>query len=270
MNADTADQSEPQMNANRDKPQMNADYADRGKPQCATGWYAQRMSRQFRYGVRAGVVAVSLGALAWADQAPQDRHEMHRLHRDPKAYIAALEDPRRDAYQQPHEVLEALAIREGEVIADIGAGSGYFTFRFARHVGSMGRVYAVDIDRDMIAHVSRRAGELAASNVTPVLARPDDPLLPDASVDRIFFCDVWHHVEQQPQYLAKLKKALKPGGQIVMIDFHKKPLPVGPPLDMKIAREDLVVQMEREGFRVAQEHTFLPYQYFLVFEVGRR
>jgi arsenite methyltransferase len=225
------------------------------------------MTRSLEYAARVGVVALGLGAVGWADQAPQNRQEMHRLHGDSKAYIAALEDPRRDAYQKPHEVVEALAIHEGEVIADIGAGSGYFAFRFARHVGSTGRVYAIDIDGDMIAHLTRRAGELAASNVTPVLARPDDPLLPEASIDRIFFCDVWHHVENQTQYLAKLKKALKASGQVVMIDFHKKPLPVGPPLDMKIAREELVAQMEREGFRVVKEYTFLPYQYFFVFEV---
>lgn len=246
--------------------QIHAEIGDSGS--LASGRCTQRMSRHFRYAVGAAVVAISFGALAWADQAPQDRQEMHRLHRDPKAYIAALEDPRRDAYQKPHDVLEALAIRDGEVIADIGAGSGYFTFRFAHHVGPTGRVYAVDIDRDMIAHVTRRAGELGASNVTLVVARPDDPRLPAASIDRIFFCDVWHHIENRPEYLAKLKKALKPAGQIVMIDFHKKSLPVGPPLEMKIAREDLVAQMVREGFRVVTEHTFLPYQYFFVFEVA--
>ena len=98
-----------------------------------------------------------------------------------------------------------------------------------------------------------------------ILVDPDDPLLPDRSVNRFFICDVWHHVENQTKYLAMMKKMLKPGGEIVMIDFDKKDLPLGPPLQMKIAREDLIKQMNGNGFKLTKEHTFLPYQYFLVF-----
>jgi ubiquinone/menaquinone biosynthesis C-methylase UbiE len=197
-------------------------------------------------------------------QAPQNHQEMHRLHSDPKAYIAALEDPKRDAYQKPHEVMEALAIKEGEIIADIGAGSGYFTLRLAHHVGADGRVYAVDVSPDMIRHLNGRVRDMGVLNVSTILAPPDDPLLPQP-VDRFLIVDVWHHIENQAGYLDLMKKQLKPGGQVVMIDFHKKELPVGPPVDMKIAREDLLKQMEAGGFRLAKEHTFLPYQYFLVF-----
>lgn len=200
-----------------------------------------------------------------AAQTATTPQQAHRLHDDPKAYIAALEDPKRDAYQKPHDVLEALGIREGEAIADIGAGSGYFSFRLGHHVGRTGKVYAVDVSPDMIVAINRRIRDTGASNVVSVLAPADDPLLPDASVDRFFFCNVWHHVEDQPKYLALMKKMLKPGGQIVMIDFHKKDLPLGPPMTMKIAREDLVKQMAQHGFALAKEHTFLPYQYFLVF-----
>lgn len=201
-------------------------------------------------------------------QAPRDQHEAHRLHGDPAKYIAALEDPKRDAYQKPDEVMTALDVEPGEVIADIGSGSGYFTMRLAKHVGNAGRVYAVDISPDMIRHVHERVRDARLLNVSPILAPPDDPLLPEA-VDRFLIVDVWHHIEDQPGFLAKMKARLKPGGQIVMIDFHKKDLPVGPPVAMKIAREDLIRQMEAHGFRVAKEHTFLPYQYFLVFEVAR-
>ena len=195
----------------------------------------------------------------------RDDHQMHRLHRDPKAYIGALEDPKRDAYQKPHEVIHALNLTPGEVIADIGAGSGYFTFHLARHVGDKGKVYAVDVSPDMILHVNRRIREFKVNNVVTILADPDDPLLPDASVNRFFICDVWHHVDNQAKYLSLMKKMLKPGGEVIMIDFHKKELPVGPPMKMKIAREDLIKQMESNGYRVIKEHTFLPYQYFLVF-----
>jgi arsenite methyltransferase len=199
------------------------------------------------------------------DAIQRDQHQMHRLHRDPKAYIGALEDPKRDAYQKPHEVLTALNLKPGEIIADIGAGSGYFTFRLSHHVGDKGKVYAVDVSPDMILHINRRIRELKANNVVSLLADPDDPLLPEASVNRFFFSDSWHHIENQNKYLSLMKKMLKPGGEIVMIDFHKKDLPVGPPLQMRIAREDLIKQMESNGFRLLKEHTFLPYQYFLVF-----
>jgi ubiquinone/menaquinone biosynthesis C-methylase UbiE len=199
------------------------------------------------------------------DRDRQATQEMHRLHQDSKAYIAMLEDPKRDAYQKPHEVVTALDLKEGEVVADVGAGSGYFAFRFAHHVGDQGRVYAVDISPDMIVHCNRRVRDLNLRNVTTILSAPDDPLLPDASVDRFFICDTWHHIENQPKYLVLMKKMLRPGGQVVMIDFHKRELPVGPPVAMKIAREDLIRQMETAGFRLVKEHTFLPYQYFLVF-----
>ena len=199
------------------------------------------------------------------DAVQRDPHQMRGLHNDPMAYIGSLEDPKRDAYQKPQEVLAALNLSPGEVIADIGAGSGYFTFSLARHVSERGTIYAVDVSPDMILHINRRIRDLKVSNVVSILADPDDPLLPAASVNRFFFCDSWHHIENQTKYLSLMKRLLKPRGEIVVIDFHKKELPVGPPLEMRIAREDLITQMEENGFRLAKEHTFLPYQYFLVF-----
>ena len=196
-----------------------------------------------------------------------NQHAMHALHDDPKAYIAALEDPNRENYQKPNDILDVLALKPGEVVADIGAGSGYFTVRFSNALKESGKVYAVDVSQDMIDYMNRRIQETNARNVTTVMAAADDPRLPDASVDRIFICDTWHHIENRSQYLTRLKKALRAGGQIIMIDFQKRDLPVGPPVDMKIAREDLIQQMESSGFRLVQEHTFLPYQYFLVFMV---
>jgi ubiquinone/menaquinone biosynthesis C-methylase UbiE len=204
-------------------------------------------------------------AIQAQDAVKRDDHQMHRLHSDPKSYIGVLDDPKRDAYQKPHEVIHALNLKAGEVIADIGAGSGYFTFHLARHVGDQGKVYAVDVSPDMILHVNRRIRELKANNVVSILADPDDPLLADRSVNRFFFSDSWHHIENQSKYLSLMKRMLKPGGEVVVIDFHKKELPVGPPMSMKIAREDLIKQIESGGFRLAKENTFLPYQYFLVF-----
>jgi len=205
-------------------------------------------------------------APALAQQTPKlSAEEMHRFHQNSKAYIVFLEDPKRDEYQKPHEVIMALDLKEGERIADIGAGSGYFAFRLARHVGETGRVFAVDISPDMILHMNRAIRDMGIRNVTTILAPPDDPLLADNSIDRFFICDTWHHIENQTKYLELMKKMLKPSGQVIMIDFQKRELPVGPPLEMKITKEDLTGQMRAAGFELLKEHTFLPYQYFLVF-----
>ena len=211
--------------------------------------------------------AMLAAASAAAAQAPHDHAGVQHLHENPDAYIKALEDPARDAYQKPHEVMTALGVNAGEIVADIGSGSGYFTLRLARHVGSEGHVYGVDVSPDMVRHLNARIRDARLLNVSTILAPPDDPLVPQP-VDRFLFVNVWHHVEDQPAYLARLKRGLKPGGQVVMIDFHKRELPVGPPLEMKIARDDLLAQMEQHGFRLVREHTFLPYQYFLVFEAA--
>lgn len=214
-------------------------------------------------------LVLTLGAAAFAqDPKPLSFEEMHRLHRDSKAYIAMLEDPARDAYQKPHEVIAALDLKPGEVIADIGSGSGYFTLRLAAHVGDSGRVYGVDIDPEMVRHLNRRVRDAGLRNVHVLLADPDDPLLPEP-VDRFLIVDTWHHIDDQAKYLALMRKLLKARGQLIVIDFQKKDLPVGPPLAMKVAREDLIRQVEANGFRLVKEHTFLPYQYFLVLEVKR-
>jgi ubiquinone/menaquinone biosynthesis C-methylase UbiE len=192
-------------------------------------------------------------ALAFA----QVEHQ-HHPPRSADEYAKILENPARDAWQKPHEVITALVLRPEESIADIGAGSGYFTRRFARHAG---KVYAVDIDSKLI----EKAKAQAPPNVEFVLATPDDPKLPSASVDTIFFCDVLHHIANRPTYYEKLSRALKRGGRIVIIDFYKKPLPVGPPVEMKLTEKQVETELKTAGFRLVKSHDFLPHQYFLEF-----
>ncbi|MBI4908851.1 MAG: methyltransferase domain-containing protein [Acidobacteria bacterium] len=189
--------------------------------------------------------------------AQQTAHQ-HHPPRDAAEYAKVLENPERDAWQKPHEVIMALKIRPDEVIADLGAGSGYFSRRLANHAGT---VYAVDIDPKLLAMVEK-AG---AKNVKTVLATADDPKLPPASVDTVFICDVLHHIENRPGYYAKLAKALKPGGRIVNIDFYKKKLPIGPPEAMKLSEEQVIGEFAAAGFKKTAQHGMLPYQYFLVF-----
>ena len=220
-------------------------------------------------------LAILTTLLAWVAHAQaQDtlltnKQEMHRIQQDPKAYIARLENPTRDAYQKPDAVVKALQITPGEVIADIGAGSGYFTFRFARHVGTKGRVYAVDVSSDMIAAISQKMSSLPVGTLAPILARPDDPLLPAGKIDLVFICDTWHHIDDRVAYAGKLESALAPGGRVVIVDFHKRDIPVGPNAAMKLAREDVLKDFESAGFVLSKEHTMLPYQYFLEFTSKR-
>jgi len=143
-------------------------------------------------------------------------------------------------------------------VADIGAGPGYFARRFAPHAG---KVYAVDISADLL----ERAADGAPANLETVLAAADDPKLPPAAIDVIFFCNVLHHIGGRPAYYPKLAAALKPGGRIVIIEFFKKQLPVGPPPAMKLTEDEVIAELKSAGFRLARKHTFLPYQYFFEF-----
>ena len=226
-------------------------------------------------GMAAAAVIVSVAASAQtvptgqgtqaSPRKPPTMEDVHKLHADPKAYIAALDDPARDEYQKPHDVIMALGLKGGERIADIGAGSGYFTMRFARHVGDTGRVYAIDVSPDMIVHLNQQVRAAGVDNVRTLLVPADDPLLADASVDLVFICNTWHHIANHPPYLEKVRAALKPGGRVVVIDFQKYDIPVGPPAEMKAPREGVVAEFEAAGFRLAASPGVLPYQYFLVF-----
>ena len=204
---------------------------------------------------------VALSAVLAAQQAGP-----HGLHHTADEYIKVLDDPERDASQKPDEVVRALDLKPGATVADLGAGTGYFTVRLAGPVGPQGRVLAVDIDPKLLDRVRDRAAGRKLANVQTLLASPEDSHLMANSVDLVFICNVIHHIENRPSYYQSLGLALKPGGRLAIVDFHKREAPVGPALAMKIAREDLVREVESSGFRLVQEHSFLPHQYFLVFE----
>jgi arsenite methyltransferase len=206
------------------------------------------------------LLCVSVG-FAMLLTAQQHTHMQHSA----EEYAKVLDDPERDSWQKPDEVVRALGLKPGAVVADLGAGTGYFTVRFARPVGPKGRVLAVDIDPKLLERVRDRALSLKLTNVETVLATADDPKIRAGSVDVIFICDVIHHIENRPAYYKLLGKALKPGGRLAIVDFHKRPMPVGPSIEMKIARVDLIREVTANGFRLVGEHTMLPHQYFLIF-----
>ena len=153
----------------------------------------------------------------------------------------------------------ALNLKSTDVIADIGAGTGYFARRFANHAG---KVYAVDIDRELLAIAEKGA----PANLTTVLAAPDDPRLPAHSVDIIFICDVLHHIENRAAYYPKLAETLKQGGRIVVIEFYKKDMPIGPPASMKLSDAEVISEFRNAGFTLAKRLDILPYQYYLFFD----
>lgn len=207
-------------------------------------------------------------ALGWRAIAGQTAHQQHHPSQTSSAYIQALEDPSRAEWQQPEEVMARLDLKVGDEVADLGAGSGYFTLRMAREVGAIGRVYAVDTNPEMLEHIEKRAEEEELENIQTILADPDNPKLGSKSVDLIFICDVLHHVSNRDRYYPLLARALRTGGRLVNIDFHKRKLPVGPPVEMKITRKDVIKQVEAAGFRLVEDYNFLKYQYFLVFELA--
>jgi ubiquinone/menaquinone biosynthesis C-methylase UbiE len=192
--------------------------------------------------------AVALG------QVPNQHHPPSS-----EEYAKVLEDRSRDAWQKPRAVVMALNLKPTDTVADIGAGTGYFARRFAPHAG---RVYAVDIDEKLLAIVRSKA----PANLQTILAAPDDPHLPPNSVDMVFFCDVVHHLGNRPDYYAKLAKVLKPGGRVVVIDFYKKSVPIGPPESMKLSEQQVITEFQKAGFALSKRLDILPYQYFLFFE----
>jgi predicted methyltransferase len=202
--------------------------------------------------------AISLAAAA-AAQAPQTHQHSFG---DAEKWAKVFDDPERDAWQKPHEVIQALALKPDAIVADIGAGTGYFSVRFARMLPN-GRVYGVDTEPGMVKHLAERAQREGLKNVTAVAAKPGDPRLPGRA-DLVIFVDVYHHIEDRERYFRALQKALKPGGRVAVIDFRMDS-PVGPPRSARVAPDAVRAEMKRAGYVLAQEHGFLPNQYFLVF-----
>jgi ubiquinone/menaquinone biosynthesis C-methylase UbiE len=173
----------------------------------------------------------------------------------------------RARWQRPERVLRVLGVRRGARVADVGAGPGYFTTRLARAVGPRGRVYAIDPEPEVLKVLVKRLD--GVTNVTPVLSRDDDPLLPPASCDLAVFVNAYHHVADGRAFLRRLARCLKPGGRLAAIDWAYRETPVGPPLHRRIPPEKFVRVGRRAGLVPVARHDFLPYQYFVVLRRAR-
>ena len=191
---------------------------------------------------------------------PFDRH---RNPEDFERYLGKLENPEREAWQMPDQVVEALALRPGDVACDVGAGPGYLALRMARAVGPSGAVFAIDVDRRMIDALGGRIRETGIENVHPILSDAKRGALPPRRCRVILVVNAFHHFPDRAGYLRRLAGRLGPEGRIVIVDFHRKQLPVGPPPDHKISRPGVAAEARRAGLEVVRERRFLPYQYFL-------
>jgi ubiquinone/menaquinone biosynthesis C-methylase UbiE len=184
-------------------------------------------------------------------------------------YIDRLDRPERDQDQKPAEVIEALALKPGMHVADLGAGSGYFTRRFVEAVTETGKVYVIDIEPEALKYVEDSLVHMHRSfEAEFILARPDDPKIPTESVDLVFVCNTYHHLEERAAYFRNLRASLKPGGRIAIIDFYhdERSGELGFPKRHLVARETVVEEMKDAGYGLTKEHPFLPKQYFLEFE----
>jgi SAM-dependent methyltransferase len=216
-----------------------------------------------RNSLSAGMLA-ALCAGAWLAapalaQSP-DTHE-HRFS-GAERWAHVFDDPARDAWQKPHEVIQALAPKPDAVVADIGSGTGYFAVRFANMVPK-GRVYGVDVEPDMVKYLAQRAQREKLVNVRSIEGRPDDPRLPEKA-DLVVMVDVFHHIDERERYFRTLRGSLKPGGRVAIIDFRLDAKD-GPPRAARIAPERVKAELKAAGYALAEEHAFLPRQYFLVF-----
>ena len=205
-----------------------------------------------------------LPALPAAAQSP---HTHDHSFGGAEQWAQIFDDPKRDAWQKPHEVIQALALKPDAVVVDIGSGTGYFATRFA-HMVPKGRVYGVDTEPDMVKYLAERVKKEGLKNVVVLQAKPGGPNLP-AKADLVILVDVYHHVENRERYFSQLRESLKPGGRVAIIDFRMDS-PDGPPKEARIAPEQVKAEFKKAGYTLAQEHAFLPNQYFLVFSPAGR
>jgi 2-polyprenyl-3-methyl-5-hydroxy-6-metoxy-1,4-benzoquinol methylase len=198
---------------------------------------------------------------------------LHKLSVDPthlrpfdevEKYIAFLEKPERAIWQKPDEVIGSLGLKGTETLVDVGAGSGYFAFRFARAL-HQGKVIAVDTEAEMIRHIHHKVVSEGIKNVQAVLTKPDDPEISQAA-DWVFICDVLHHVPDRAAWLGRIAKKMKPGARLALIEFKEGKLPEGPPEGAKIPRAQLISLADKAGLTFeGEKQKLLPYQVLLVF-----
>ncbi len=211
---------------------------------------------------------LTIGLAAGQGAAP----EINAPYRNPdyEKWRQSFETESREVYQQRHAIVAAARTQPGMAVADVGAGTGLFTRLFAAQVGAGGRVYAVDIAREFIAGNLRRAREAGHDNVIGIESTQHDTRLPADAIDLVFICDAYHHFEQPQAMLASIRRALRPGGALVVVDFERIP-GVSPDWILKHVRagkDEFRAEIEAAGFRFVEEVKLMRENYFLRFRAG--
>jgi ubiquinone/menaquinone biosynthesis C-methylase UbiE len=179
-------------------------------------------------------------------------------------WVKIFDSESRGEWQKPLRVLEALGITNGDRVADLGAGTGYFTGLLTTQVGNEGKVYAVDIEQALLDHILTRF-DVVPERLELIRADPDDPRLPAGEIDLVLIVNTWHHLGKRSKYIRKLAASLTPEGRVVVIDYREGELPVGPPPDQKVGRAAVIAEFEKAKWSLVSENVTLPYQYFLTF-----
>lgn len=199
--------------------------------------------------------------------SPQTSHDVNRSTSKPyTGDLSIFEDPERDRNLQIGRVMDVLQIKQGSRVADVGAGSGWFTVRAARRVGQNGLVYAVEINRDYLKYIEARALREKLVNIRPVLSREDNPLLPEQSLDAVLILKTYHEIAQPIRLLTHVKQSLSPNGRLGIIDRN------GRGDDHGLDRDTVVSEAEQAGFTLIEQYDFVKpdgMDYFLVFQVNR-
>lgn len=206
---------------------------------------------------------------AWPVEAPGARHDINVPFEDAEYehWVGIFERPGREVYDRRHQIVEATGVWRGAVVADIGAGTGLFTRLFARAVGPEGKVYAVDISRGFVRNILRTARAEGLQNVEGIVNTQTDTLLPENSTDIAFVSDTYHHFEQPKSMLASIRRALRPGGTLVVVDFERIEGKSSAWVmeHVRLGRKEVIREVEAQGFRLADEGDFLRENYFLRF-----
>jgi SAM-dependent methyltransferase len=217
---------------------------------------------------RASALAALLAlALAQAPASPGTHPVTGRRIAPVMSHLGAdwLDRPERSREEDPELAVRLLDLHAGQVVADLGAGSGYMTVKLARQVGPRGRVYAVDVQPEMIALLERRVRADGLTNVIPVLGTPDDPRLPDGVVDLVLMADVYHELAEPQRVLARLLRALAPGGRVVLLEYRKEDPTIPIREEHKMTVDEARRELEASGYRLARVNEELPRQHLLVF-----
>jgi len=216
----------------------------------------QRLCGHARLGLTISVLIVpSLGVAA-------DKKTEHNFSHVAK-YVKNFDGPERDAWQKPEEVVSLLQLWPGNVVADIGAGTGHFEAYLAKAVGTTGRVLALDVEPNMVTYLKRRLKKEGLTNVTVQKVGPNDPGLAEGSVDRLLLVNTWHHVSQRAQYAAAMNRALRPGGFVVVVDFTAES-PEGPPAHERLSPATVIAELQAGGFSARAVAESLPLQYVVI------